>query len=163
MVCNHLAMLAKRFLPFVLLGLACLSLGAQKNSDKKFWTKQYAEINGMFNRKDTAAFEALLSPDFYEVDQNGKKMDHDTFIRTAVEPMKQATAVKSKVKVTSVSVKGDDAQIGYDWRYTIINPGTKTVGVEIGIDGWHRTGGKWLNTSTTVKSSTEKTTKTNKK
>ncbi len=162
-VCNHLAMLAKRFLPFVVIGLVCLSFGAQRNSDRKFWAKQYREINSMFNRKDTDAFKALLAPDFYEMDQNGKKLDHDTFIKTEVEPMKQATSVKSKVKVTNVSENGDDAQISYDWRYTIINPGTKTVGVEIGIDGWHRAGGKWLNTSTTVKSAREKTTKTAKK
>ena len=109
-----MAMLAKCSLPFVILCLACLSFGAQKDASRKFWVRQYGQINSMFNHKETAAFEALLAPDYYEVDQAGKKISRDDFIKNEVEPMKQASAIKSHVKVTSVSQKGDDAQVGYD-------------------------------------------------
>lgn len=151
-------MLAKRSLPLVILAIACLSFSVQKPSDKKFWAKQYAQINSMFEHKDAVGFEGLLAPDYYEIDQAGKKLDREAFIKAEVEPMTQAGKVISNAKVTSISVKGDDAQIGYDWKYTIFSGDTKTVGREIGTDGWRKTNGKWMNITTVVKSSTEKTT-----
>lgn len=156
-------MLAKRTFFLALVFVACLSFGAQKNSSRKFWLKQYAQINSIFTHKDAAAFEALLAPDYFEIDEKGKKLNRAEFVAKEIEPMTQAGTVKSKVKVTNISEKGDDAKISYDWKYWITQSDMKIAGRETGYDTWHKSGGKWLNTSTVVKSSTEKSTPIKKK
>ena|SRR5579885_1001514 len=152
-------MLAKRSISILLICVATAAIAAPHHPNKKFWAKQYAAINHMFETKDTAAFEALLSPDYYEIDESGKKLDRDTFLRTEVEPMKQADKVKSNVKVTKITEKGDDAEIAYDWKFSMIVGPDKTSGREVGVDGWHKTDGKWMNVWTKVKTATSKTVK----
>ena len=120
--------------------------------------KQYAQINRMMISKNADAFEALLAPDFYEIDQTGKKLSRDEFIKNEVDPIKGADKVTSHVHVTKISQHGDDAEVSYDWKYTVTVGTTKVSGHEVGTDGWHKTSDKWLNTYTKLKSATEKTT-----
>lgn len=153
-------MLAKRSLPLLVVCIATASFaGPKHHQNNKLWKEQYKQINHMFETRDTATFENLLAPDYYELETTGSKTNRDDFIKNDVEPMKHADKVKSHVDITKIKEKGDDAEISYDWKYTIWMGQTKTMGHQTGTDGWHKTGGQWMNVWTKVKSSTEKTKK----
>jgi hypothetical protein len=160
-------MFARRLLSFALLAISALSGAAQNDHSKAFWVKQYNGIAHMFATKDMKTFAATLDPKFTYIDEKHKSHSLADFVLNEIDPVKECKSMGGTVKVTSVESEGDEVEVGYDWKYSMVMPmkqgDMRTTGREIGVDHWHRVGGKWLTFKTELNKTSSKTAPVKKK
>lgn len=144
-----------RFLTVLVMGFVAALVLAGDSTRAEF-VRTYAQIEKMFTSRNMDAFEKLLAKDFVYVGTDHKPMNRVAFILAECDPIRSATKVLTKVKVTSVKTVGQDVRVGYDWRYSIFEKRSKTVGREVGTDTWRKIDGEWLTVRTDVSKASER-------
>lgn len=147
--------------PFLLPLLMFTSVLASATADTKAeWQARYKKIGQTIDKRDSKAFLAYLSPDFVDVDQDGKSFKMKEYSANMTQMLSSAKSASNVVVVTSVKDSNGSTLVGYSWKMKMTlstAQGTALLSAdETGVDTWKQTNGKWLMVKSVTKTYKQK-------